>query len=155
MFCWDVLVQLVWRNQFCQSSSPHPHPLAKVYDSKQDFLYATKSICDFSFFFWSELRKFSIWAFQFLAHIFSWAPLVVWCKLCLAEGHLAKGKNGPDIYPYSLTWLFVCAQKRCLFQICKRCCKTRLGSAVFLSVLSVFSSRPFSIPSPFISLLSS
>ena len=30
---------------------PHLHPPAKIYDSKQDFLYATRSISDFFFFF--------------------------------------------------------------------------------------------------------
>ena len=67
-FHGDVLIQLVWRNQFCQPSS-HPYTPAQIYDSKQDFLYATRSIRRDPFFFFLPILNFPIWAFQSLAHI--------------------------------------------------------------------------------------
>lgn len=115
MFCWDVLVQLVWRNQFCQSSSPDPHPLAKVYDSKQDFLYATKSICDFSFFFFGQsLESSPFGPFNFWPTFFPELQLWSDASCALQRGTWPKGRTGLTS-TQTLSHGFLCVLRRGAF----------------------------------------
>jgi len=101
---------------------PHPHSPAKIYDSKQDFLYATRSISDFFFFFgW-----FFLWALQSLAHIFPehhiyYTQVLPFRRapgqtspLSQVYGRSAKGAP-PNLH--QVVWLAEALSSQCLFYL--------------------------------------
>ena len=101
---------------------PHPHSPAKIYDSKQDFLYATRSISDFFFFF----GRFFLWALQSLAHIF---PEHHICYTQVLPFRRAPGQTSPlsQVYGRSakgappnlhqVVWLAEALSSQCLFYL--------------------------------------